>query len=1446
LYNFSSAQTTYTWIGATGASWAVAANWSPTRTTPNATDIILFNSGTTLNITAVPTQTIRSLTITGNSNITLTGNTGALTLSINGPTLTNNLVIDAGSTLQLTSAGTTLTLNFLTTASQRGQIDGTLQLNTRGLFNTSGIATTLVTVGSGGAITNNYQTGAGIPVISSAATLTFASGSNYNHITTTQVSVPNATYNSNSTANFTAGTSTINNMTQTFGNVTINSAGTLTLFSGSPTIAGVLTLTSGAFAVGTNTLTLTGTMSAGGAGTITSSGAISIGGSGGDYGTLRFTAAPTLTSFTINRSGAGTVGLTQAITISTGGTLNLTDGVINANGNLISVTNGAVAAVTNTGGTDSYVNGALQRTLSPNLSAVTILFPVGKTACQRVSFTGLSTTNSASTAVIRVEAFDANSGGTFDQSMTALHTDNYWYAQVIANATSLSSPGIINLTDNTPALNATDVVAQSGTLAGSYSSIGGSVAAPVLSSTLSAPSSLGYFVIGTKNTSPLCGTYTIGPTGTFATVTAAVNSLNTRTVSCSVLFELQATYTGSGESFPISILYSGSSSVTATFRPATGAGTLITAGDPGSGLALINFNGADYVTLDGRAGGVGTTVNWIIRNTRTASLVGPAIQLGNGATNDVLQYVRAESQNSTGTSGTIYISSFPLWTAGNNNITIQNCDITKYTSATTTHINAVYAYGQTANPNSNINILNNNIHSFTPGITTEATGVTVTGTGLNTNYGNNWTITGNSFYLDCAEQQLHRYTVINFIPGLGSTGNTISDNYIGGGAPLCGGTIWTSNVGGAGNTIQTFEGIYVWAGTTAINGNTIQNISLTGTGGTSFGGIHLAGASSSGSYSINNNLIGSTETCNSVRSGGQWKTVGIWCDNTCGTISLANNTIANMTAANAGNSAATLTGIYTDCGSNTITGNTIFNLTGAVPTAVNQLYIAHDASVVGIADKSSYNGTTQTISNNLIYNLKSTYTGTNSNKLYGIYTGVGDPGQTHIIDANLIFGFDTPNGSTNARITGIGTVGSSASSAVTNIFSNNMINLGYRIDGSSITSGAEITGILDNTSGYTSGGNTTYMNYYYNSVYIAGTGITGTTNNSYAFRRLNTNISPKNTVDIKNNIFINSRSNSTGTRSHYSVYLDNSNTVTSNYNDCWGSGTGYKCGNSATVDYTAFTAWQGIGFDNNSISSDALFQLTTLPPDMHLQAGSPAITTGINVGVSTDYDNQSRAGTSIGADEYDPGYGVPSVSVDPCGKLISLPVELLFFNGTWKEKKALLSWATSSETDNAYFSIERSADALNFISVGNVQGAGNSSSINNYTFLDGLQDVYDVAPVFYYRLKQTDHNGNFNYSPIISLEHSEKDHFFVNVFPNPATDHLVIAVSGAGTTDCIYLLTDMFGREVINSTYFFNDGNRSLQLDLSELNPGIYLLSIAIKGKDVTETIVKKIVKSGK
>ncbi len=120
---------TYTWIGADGAAWNVAANWSPVRTTPNVNDILIFNGGGIKTVTAVPTETVGKIALSGNTTINLQSNAAAV-LSISGVTGAD-LDIPAGCALNL-NAINAITISLLTsaTASISGNITFSSTANT--------------------------------------------------------------------------------------------------------------------------------------------------------------------------------------------------------------------------------------------------------------------------------------------------------------------------------------------------------------------------------------------------------------------------------------------------------------------------------------------------------------------------------------------------------------------------------------------------------------------------------------------------------------------------------------------------------------------------------------------------------------------------------------------------------------------------------------------------------------------------------------------------------------------------------------------------------------------------------------------------------------------------------------------------------------------------------------------------------------------------------------------------------------------------------------------------------------------------------------------------------------------------------------------------------------------------------------------------------------------
>lgn len=120
-----------------------------------------------------------------------------------------------------------------------------------------------------------------------------------------------------------------------------------------------------------------------------------------------------------------------------------------------------------------------------------------------------------------------------------------------------------------------------------------------------------------------------------------------------------------------------------------------------------------------------------------------------------------------------------------------------------------------------------------------------------------------------------------------------------------------------------------------------------------------------------------------------------------------------------------------------------------------------------------------------------------------------------------------------------------------------------------------------------------------------------------------------------------------------------------------------------------------------------------------------------------------------------------------------LPIELLNFTATLRNNERVvdLNWTTVSESENDYFTVERSQNGQNWEYVSTVDGAGNSTSTLHYADID--ESPY--MGVSYYRLKQTDFNGDFSYSPIASVEVFNENSVFV--YPNPADQGSSISVS---------------------------------------------------------------------
>ncbi|PBQ33567.1 hypothetical protein CNR22_17900 [Sphingobacteriaceae bacterium] len=216
----------------------------------------------------------------------------------------------------------------------------------------------------------------------------------------------------------------------------------------------------------------------------------------------------------------------------------------------------------------------------------------------------------------------------------------------------------------------------------------------------------------------------------------------------------------------------------------------------------------------------------------------------------------------------------------------------------------------------------------------------------------------------------------------------------------------------------------------------------------------------------------------------------------------------------------------------------------------------------------------------------------------------------------------------------------------------------------------------------------------------------------------------------------------------------------------------------------------------------------------------PQPTSNITTSVSNGGAGADNSGGSVTAGS---GTGVNNAGIVAAGAG-PLPIQLVTFSAEKENGKVKLTWSTASETNNAYFTIEKSEDGINYSVVGNIDGAGTSRTYRNY----GYYDSKPYSGISYYRLKQTDYSGKYEYSPIVSVRFTETLVF--SVFPNPAGIDEPIYITldkKSGEGGITLALYDLTGKILINKL-IITDGERetSVRLDNYGIEKGIYILKL--------------------
>ena len=128
----------------------------------------------------------------------------------------------------------------------------------------------------------------------------------------------------------------------------------------------------------------------------------------------------------------------------------------------------------------------------------------------------------------------------------------------------------------------------------------------------------------------------------------------------------------------------------------------------------------------------------------------------------------------------------------------------------------------------------------------------------------------------------------------------------------------------------------------------------------------------------------------------------------------------------------------------------------------------------------------------------------------------------------------------------------------------------------------------------------------------------------------------------------------------------------------------------------------------------------------------------------------------------------------------TLPLTYLNFSGQKNGSTSLLKWQTTNEINTSYFIIQRSINGTDFTDIGQTKASGNSSAVNSYSFTDAKP----VKGINYYRLKEVDENGAYNYSKIAAIEF---DGSLLEIYPNPAHDNVTVLLPTLQNASMLYL-----------------------------------------------------------
>jgi hypothetical protein len=180
-----------------------------------------------------------------------------------------------------------------------------------------------------------------------------------------------------------------------------------------------------------------------------------------------------------------------------------------------------------------------------------------------------------------------------------------------------------------------------------------------------------------------------------------------------------------------------------------------------------------------------------------------------------------------------------------------------------------------------------------------------------------------------------------------------------------------------------------------------------------------------------------------------------------------------------------------------------------------------------------------------------------------------------------------------------------------------------------------------------------------------------------------------------------------------------------------------------------------------------------------------------------------------------------------------LPVKLLSFTATPKDKQVLVEWSATNEVKSKYYVVERSADGRNFTTIKTVDDKGNTGGINKYA----ITDKQPLDGISYYRLKQVDVDGAFVYSELKPVRFNKAKQLII--YPNPAADFVKLELPGS-TDNLTITISNIEGKLLYHGKGSLAKLNTAVNSLLPNLKPGYYHVELTDKEGAYKAQLIKQ------